>query len=279
MKKLMMMTALAAASLLPQAAKADDTHLNLWPLLSVEDGEADFIWPLGHYKSPREWRFFPIIKDRSLFCVFPELWFAEDIFAVLPLIAANDFGAGALFPVLWWSFVEGSGAFHSIFPLYWYNRHGSDALTFWAGCGLVGCTTGKEGFKSHWALPLYAKTPQNFYSLPYSYVQGQGDAGSTYFLGGLAGLERNANGETTEHWCLPLYHKDLRSFTSLPYSSTWNDKDEMTSWLSVPALSGGWQDRDTWNEIYLLGLGGRTEEADRGFTSSWALPLYLIFLI
>ena len=29
MKKLMMMTALATASLLPQAAKADDTHLNL----------------------------------------------------------------------------------------------------------------------------------------------------------------------------------------------------------------------------------------------------------
>ena len=274
MKKLMMMTALAAASLLPQAAKADDTHLNLWPLLSVEDGEADFIWPLGHYESPQEWRFFPIIKDRSLFCVFPELWFAEDIFAILPLIAANDFGAGALFPVLWWSFFEGSGAFHSVFPLYWYNRHGSDALTFWAGCGLLGCTMGKEGFKSHWALPLYAKTPQNFYSLPYSYVQGQGDAGSTYFLGGLAGREQNANGETTEHWCLPLYHKDLRSFTSLPYSSTWNDKDEMMSWLSVPALSGGWQDRDTWNEIYLLGLGGRTEEADRGFTSSWALPLY-----
>ena len=121
MKKLMMMTALAAASLLPQAAKADDTHLNLWPLLSVEDGEADFIWPLGHYESPQEWRFFPIIKDRSLFCVFPELWFAEDIFAILPLIAANDFGAGALFPVLWWSFFEGSGAFHSVFPLYWYN--------------------------------------------------------------------------------------------------------------------------------------------------------------
>lgn len=273
MKKLMMMTALAAASLLPQAAKADDAHLNLWPLLSVEDGEADFIWPLGHYESPREWRFFPIFKDHGLFCVFPELWFADDFFAVLPLIAKNDFGAGTLFPVLWWD-LKGSDTWHSVFPLYYWHGGGS-STTFWAGCGLLGFTTGEEGFKSHWALPLYAKTLDDaLYTIPYSCVPDANGGESSLFFCGLGGYRRNEEGEVTKNWCFPLWGKTQDRFVSLPYSYTLKDDGSFKSWISPLVLSGGWEEDATWNEIYLLGLGGRTEAADRGFTSSWALPLY-----
>ena len=271
MKKLMIASILAASFCAPTTGRADENRLNLWPLVGYEDGALDVIWPLGHFKDADEWRFFPIVKDRDLFCIFPEFWFANDGFAVLPLVAEYDFGRGTLFPILWWDF-EGPDKTHSVFPLYYY--HGREkATTFWAGCGLAGYNRYHDSV-SHWLLPLYAKTPRNFYSLPYSHVKGQGMAGHDYFLAGLGGRVRNANGATTEHWCLPLYHKDQHSFSSIPYHYTWNDNGDLTSWLSIPALSGGWQDGDTWKTRCLLGLAGGNTNARKGRMESWCAPLY-----
>ncbi len=246
MKKLIMASMLAAAAFAAGTGRADENRLNLWPLVGYDDGALVVIWPLGHFKDSDEWRFFPIIRDRDLFCIFPEFWFTDDGFAVLPLAAEYDFGHGTLFPVLWWD-LSGSDKMHSVFPAYYWR--GSDyATTFWAACGLAGYNRRRDE-ASHWLLPLYAKTPSGFYSLPYSRVI-DGNRASSYFLAGLGGGKRDADGSVTENWLFPLWHKDRTSFTTLPYHCEWNDKGEITSWMSILALSGGWQDRPYWKERY-----------------------------
>ena len=270
MKKLIMASMLAAAAFAAGTGRTDESRLNLWPLVGYEDGALDVIWPLGHFKSSRDWRFFPVIKDNDLFCVFPELWFTRDGFAVLPLAAKYDFVEGTLFPVLWWD-LDGSDKMHSVFPLYYYHGRG-DATTFWAGCGLAGYKRDRDE-TSHWLLPLYARTGSGFYSIPYSRKSHSTNWVEAY-LCGLAGRRTALDGTTYAHWCFPLWHKDQNSFTSLPYHREWDDKGETTSWLSVPALSGGWRDNPYWKERYLLGLGGATWGGKDGLRSSWAFPFY-----
>ena len=270
MKKLMIVSLLAALFCAPTTGRADENRINLWPLVGYEDGAFDFIWPLGHFKSANEWRFFPIVKDHDLFCFFPELWFTDDGFAVLPLVSEYDFGKGTLFPVLWWD-LEGSDKTHSVFPLYYY--HGRDKATpFWAGCGLAGYNRYGDD-AAHWLLPLYAKTRSGFYSVPYSRVK-EGAGWSNLFLCGLGGYSSDENGKTTDSWCFPLYHKDARSFTSLPYHYTWNEKGETTSWISPLALSGGTRKDSQRSDRYLLGLAGWNADASKGFHDSWCAPFY-----
>ena len=272
MKKLIMASMLAATAFEAGTGRADEDRLNLWPLVGYDDGALDVIWPLGHFKDADEWRFFPIVRDHDLFCIFPELWFSDDGFAVLPLATEYDFGRGTVFPVVWWD-LEGTDKTHSIFPAYYW--HGSDyATTFWAGCGLAGYNRYRDDV-SHWLLPVYAKTSRGFYSLPYSRVrEGSGGAASSYFLAGLGGYVQNDDGAVTENWLFPLWHKDRTSFTTLPYHCEWNDKGEITSWMSILALSGGWQDRPYWKERYLLGLAGRNRNEADGLRESWCAPLY-----
>lgn len=274
MKKLMIMAAFVAAGLLPQVGKAGSDHLNLWLLLSVENGDVDFIWPLGQYKHSDSWRFFPIIWDYGTFCVFPELWIGPDMFGVLPLVSRYDFSSGCVFPLAWWDF-DKTSSFNTIFPLYWYNRYGNGNLTAWAGCGLAGFHQQHGSTDSHWLLPLYAKTRGgSFYSIPYTHRRMGGGGDETLFLAGLAGASRNGQGVSTEHWCFPIYSRYANGFTSLPYSFRRNADGSLKSWKSLLALSGGWQEPDAWNEIYLCGLAGRTEGRGNDFSSSWCVPLY-----
>ena len=278
MKKLMMMTTMAVASLWTQTAKADENRLNLWPLLGYEDGELDVIWPLGHFKSSQEWRFFPIIKDRDLFCVFPEFWFANDGFAVLPLVAEYDFGRGTLFPILWWDF-EGSDKTHSVFPLYYY--HGRDkATTFWAGCGLAGYNRNHNEV-SHWLLPLYAKTPRSFTSLPYhrtwnekgettSWISPLALSGGTRkdsqwsdrYLLGLAGRNADANKGFHDSWCAPFYYANNQGTLVTPlYGQTADAK-----W----GLPGWYKDEHTFASPLWYHHTG-----DQGQLDQWMIPALL----
>ncbi|MGN0854894.1 MAG: hypothetical protein ACI4R9_05165 [Kiritimatiellia bacterium] len=269
MKKLLFLSMMAAANL-PFAGRADENRVNLWPLVSYEDGALDVVWPLGHFKDADEWRFFPIVRDRHLFTVFPELWFTNEGFAILPLATEYDFGSGTVFPVLWWN-LEGPNKSHSVFPLYYYHRR-ENATTFWAGCGLVGYNR-RGNTTDHWLLPIYAKTPGSFYSIPYSHVK-EGYCYSDYYFMGLGGRTMNADGETTSTWCFPLWHKDNRSFTSLPYHYTWNAQGEIQSWVSPLALSAAWQEGTIWKERYLFGLGGRNVNKDKDLCESWCVPFY-----
>ena len=270
MKKLILTSMLAAAAFAAGTGRADESRLNLWPLVGYEDGALDVIWPLGHFKDSGEWRFFPVIKDHDLFCVFPEFWFTDDGFAVLPFYAKYDFREGTLFPVLWWD-LAGSDKMHSVFQLYYY--HGcANATTFWAGCGLAGYKRYNDE-TSHWLLPLYMRTGSGFYSIPYSRTSHSTSRDEAY-LCGFAGRKTALDGTTYAHWCFPLWHKDRNSFTSLPYHREWDDKGETTSWLSVLALSGGWRDRPYWKERYLLGLAGRNRNDKNGYSDSWLAPFY-----
>jgi len=269
MKKLIV-ASMMAALFAPMVSRAVEDRLNLWPIMGYDDGALDVIWPLGHFKDSDEWRIFPIIRNRDMFCVFPEFWFMDSGFIVFPLAAEYDFSEGTLFPIVWWD-LDGSGVTHSVFPAYYY--HGRDyATTFWAACGLVGYNRYKTEM-SHWLLPLYVKSPRNFYSIPYSHVR-EGDASSSYFLAGMGGLTWDEDGAVTENWLFPLWHKDRWSFTTLPYHCKWNNDGDITSWLSILALSGGWQEGSWQKGRYLLWLAGRNRNGADGSRESWCAPLY-----
>ena len=45
MKKLMIVSLLAALFCAPTTGRADENRINLWPLVGYEDGAFDFIWP------------------------------------------------------------------------------------------------------------------------------------------------------------------------------------------------------------------------------------------
>lgn len=271
MNKLVVSLMLASAALAPSALRADEDRINLWPLVGYNDGALDVIWPLGHFKDSSEWRFFPVIKDGSLFCVFPEFWFGRNEFAVLPLAAKYDFSAGTLFPVWWWD-LEKEGKMHTLFPAYYYSSSRYKTM-FWAGCGLAGYHHRNGKSASHWLLPLYVKTPDDFLSIPYSRVE-KGEGHVTGFLCGLGGVKSNAKGEAMAHWCLPLWHKDETSLFTLPYYRKWDYQGKTMSWVSALALSGGWQEHTTWKERYLLGLCGRSSDEKSGHSESWCAPFY-----
>jgi len=254
MKRMMFAAMVAAAALAPLAGRADENRLNLWPLVGYNDGAFDFIWPLGHFKDSDEWRFFPIIRDRDLFCVFPELWFTDDGFAVLPLATEYDFGRGTLFPVLWWD-LEGSDIMHSVFPAYYY-RGNDNATTFWAGCGLAGFHRRDGKFTDHRFLPLYLWDDGDFYSLPYSRYR-SGVHLKSRILCGLVGYDSNTNGDYQASWLLPFYSHDKANdeFLTPLYGKT---KD--ANWL-IPFY---YHDE----HLMLTPLFGKTVEAN------WTLPLY-----
>ncbi|MBR4258752.1 MAG: hypothetical protein IKQ17_06970 [Kiritimatiellae bacterium] len=254
MKRLMFAAMVAAAAFAPIAGRADVNRLNLWPLVGYNDGAFDFIWPLGHFKDTDEWRFFPVIREHDLFCVFPEFWFTDDGFAVLPLAAEYDFGEGTLFPVLWWD-LEGSDKMHSVFPAYYY--HGNDhATTFWAFCGLAGFDRRDGKLRDHRFLPLYLWDDGDFYSLPYSRHTDGGRVKSRFFCG-FAGCDSNADGDYQSSWLFPIYSHDKRKgeFITPLYGQT---KD--ASWL-IPLY---YHDES----LTLTPLFGKKAAAH------WTLPLY-----
>lgn len=270
MRKLVLISALAAVLGVGNAAKADENRVNLWPLVGYNDGALDVIWPLGHFKSADDWRFFPIIKDHRTFTIFPELWLNDDSFAVLPFYARYDFGHGTLFPVLWWDLERGNCT-HSLFPLYYYNGSERDPL-FWAGCGLGGYYRQNEEI-NHWLLPLYVKTPKKFLSIPYSRLRGGGCLCESYLMG-MVGWETDPAGSIDTSWCLPLWYKDHSTLLTLPLELDWAPDGSLRKWFSLPLLSAGWQDGVDWNERYLIAMAGRNVNEKTGYRESWLAPLY-----
>ena len=254
MKRLMIAAMAVATACATCESRADENRLNLWPLVGYNDGALDFIWPLGHFKDSDEWRFFPIIRDRGLFCIFPELWFTDDGFAVLPLAAEYDFGRGTLFPVLWWDF-EGSDITHSVFPAYYYHG-GKYGTTFWAACGLAGFKSDKGKVFHHRFLPLYYWDRGDFFSIPYSRYRSGGHLKSRFFFG-LAGCDSDANGDYEASWLFPLYAHDKAN-------------DEFLTPLFGKTKDANWLIPFYYHDesLTLTPLFGKTVEAN------WTLPLY-----
>ncbi len=273
MKKRMMAVVLAAVFFAGAAGGARADRLNLWPILSVDDG-VDVLWPIAHFKSAEEWRVFPVFRGHKFFAVFPELWFWDDGFAILPLGASYDGKSGTLFPLAWWDF-DDFGSMHTLFPLYyWNNQDDGRQRTFWAGCGLGGYRR-DGGRTAHWLLPFYAKGRYgDFFSIPYTRL-GDGDGGrDELYLFGLAGRGVDAGGETAEHWCFPLWYKSPEKLLTLPLCLGRDEEGALESWLSLPLLSWGGRKGDAWSERYLLGLGGRSEDGATGLRRSWLAPFY-----
>lgn len=307
MKKLkfVLVLSLLVAGLSVSPALADE-HVNLWPIYMYESGTHDIIWPLGKYKSTNEWRFFPVIKDRSLFCIFPEFWFGSSEFAVLPIYAKYDFSKGVLFPVLWWDFQHTDRITHSIFPLYGYSSCGYDGdTTFWTMCGLGGyrCVGGTE--PTHWLFPLYWTDSVDFISIPYMRGCKDGKINDFLFLG-LFGRTLASEGNMTAHWMLPLYGKTESGLVAFllgtagynhhdDYTASWcmplyfadnkglflsplwchhiDPQGEIDRWVLPWLLSGGFSKDGVKKNVYLFNAAG-TMSTERGYSASWCMPFY-----
>lgn len=269
-RKIVLVLSLLVAGLSASPASADE-HVNLWPIYMYENGTHDFIWPLGNYKSSDDWRFFPVIKDRSLFCVFPEFWFGSNEFAVLPFYGHYDFSEGVLFPIAGWEKNQYK-TIHSIFPLYWYsNRPQSGNFTFWAACGMGGYAERDGKMRAHWALPFYcAWDDGDFFSIPYSKSSHYSGTDEAYFCGTF-GRTIGSSGTTTDHWFFPFYGKIGKEFISIPYYRERLNEDSY-NWFSLPLLSGGEVHPEKSKGVYLLGLAGYSQ--DNIQFENWCAPLY-----
>lgn len=271
--KSFLVAALFASGLAFVPSASAEEHVNLWPLYMYDKGTHDFIWPLGQYKDSTDWRFFPIVRYGSRFCVFPELWFGSESFAVLPLYARYDFSEGTLFPVVGWE-KKSDLTMHSIFPLYWYsNRPQSGRFLFWAACGLGGYAERNGKMRAHWMLPVYcAWNDGDFFSLPYS-RSSHADGTDEAYLCGLFGRTIAASGETTDHWVFPLYGKIGGDFISLPYFREKLNNDSY-NWFSLPLLSGGEVRPERSSAVYLMGLAGYNH--DNIISEHWCAPFYYV---
>ena len=163
---------------------------------------------------------------------------------------------------------------HWLMPAYYYSKRNSD-IDFWALSGLCGYRSEKyEGDTSrHWALPLYMKNRDAFYSLPYS----QGPFGTRY-LAGMAGTTPSFKDPHTgkpkggSSWVMPFYYcdddgfvtplcgriKDSNWFAPLYYRN--GDKIYTLPYMRTADMS-----------CYLAGLAGHSRN---GEGTSWMFPFY-----
>lgn len=272
MKKRVIFPILAAVLCGGAATGAKADRLNLWPLVSVDDGAVDVLWPIVHYRDSHDWRVLPFMRSHHMFAIVPEVWVSHSTVAALPVVVQTDFSAGTVFPVAWWDFTH-SGSMHSLFPLY-YRKSVPGHSVFWAACGLAGWDAEGER-RSHWALPFYAKGQYgNFYSIPYTRTF-SGDGRTERYLCGLAGRKVLRDGRTVAHWCLPLWHKTSDRLLTLPLRLAWDGHDDLESW-SVPLLLTGYRRYGSGSKEFnlLLRLGGLRWGGPGGWRSSWLLPFY-----
>lgn len=279
MKKLFFSAMLFVATL---EAFASTDRVNLWPIFASDNGQVEviaplfrfgegeqrFLWPLGAYRNSSDWRFFPIMKERNGFGIFPELWIWDDEFAVLPLYCRYDLSEGILFPIVWWN-TRRSHQWNSIFPLYYYGWNGEEDMTFWAGFGLGGYAKRNGRMRAHWLLPFYCVWDNgDFFSIPYSRSRNCEGIDEAYLFG-LAGRTIATDEVATAHWAFPLYGKNEKGFYSLPYIEEWYG--DRTEWFSPLTFSGGSYSSDESESAVLLGILGHKRIQDK--SRIWLFPI------
>ena len=132
----------------------------------------------------------------------------------LGCVTSDESGRGGVFPCVW------SDNGFALYPLYYHaaSERGRNE-TYWAACGLLGWKSTQGSVVADWLLPLYARTRDGFFSLPYSSVDYGREGDSQFYFGGLGGRIRGERGVVEHDWCLPFYYRDPESFVSPFYGS------------------------------------------------------------
>lgn len=274
----------------------DDTRVSLWPLAYHDSKSTSVIWPFFS-TSDDYLGLCPLYSQRGRRGV--------DEFSLLWPFCQHDFktGRGWAFPFIW------TPDMFTIFPIFWNDPDGTTVFplgghhvlgrneTYWAACGLAGCSFADGGLTDAWLFPAFYASPDEFVSLPYYSFRGKG-RDCEGLLAGMIGWTSDGDG-LDSCWTLPLFYWSDELFLSLPFSCTENGWTTAllagaagdTNWLlplylktkqwlhtplfswatdgsdryfSLPLLSYAERDRMT----FLLGLAGH--RADRG----WIFPLY-----
>ena len=229
-----------------------DDHFAVRPLYSRYGSEHNFLWPIGQYDTQKEkGRFFPVFWGKDYFDIFPIVWNHGDFHSLFPLFYYEKNDYMILFPIVWWGIEEKS---FTLFPLFGHSPERSWVFPLFyhdSDVTMVTPFAGKSREGASWLLPFYWHDNDVTWITP--------------FFG------KNRFGDS---WLIPLYASVSGGFLSpLWCGGSSGDGDEKSSWwCAPPLLSWGSDVKGMRDDRYLLGLGGysRDEESSR----SWVMPLY-----
>ena len=201
-----------------------DDHFAVRPLYSRYGSEHNFLWPIGQYDTQKEkGRFFPVFWGKDYFDIFPIVWNHGDFHSLFPLFYYEKNDYMILFPIVWWGIEEKS---FTLFPLFGHSPERS------------------------WVFPL-------FYH----------DSDVTWITA-LYGQTKDAS------WTFPVWYRDKESFASWFWGGHWNDKGELDWWIVPPLLTSGGRDENGSRFSVLTVLGGARWDGPDGYRSSWCFPLW-----
>ena len=205
-------------------------------------------------KDDTNW-FFPVAWDGDgRFSVLPVFWWTKNWFVLGPFATAQERDEGTLFPLVYWDY-----------------EIGKDHL--WYGAGLGGYWRDYGKPTAHWLLPLYAKTGDGVFTIPFSRLDRK-TRHTDFYLCGLGGYEGSEAGYRSS-WVLPFYYHDQDGLYTPLYGST----DE-SSWMAPFYYRNKtgfhtllWSSTDTawWT---LFGLAGGKTNVARTWHSNWVFPFY-----
>ena len=179
-----------------------------WLLPFYFDGEErTYITPLygRNKKKESEWLIPLYWRDKDSF-VTPLYGRSEGTEWLLPLYTRNEEGVNTIPFSYWDSAKKGTRGFFSLPILSGASWETNSCEYTWVSlAGLVGGTSNATGKrKSQWAVPLYYRDQDSFYSIPFGY-EGGGTYTNTYFAAGLAGVR---SGKKEGGWLFPIYNKE-----------------------------------------------------------------------
>lgn len=198
---------------------------------------------------------FPVAwSETGRFSVFPVFWWTKNWFVLGPYVTATEKNIGTLFPLI-----------------YWNSEDGDEHL--WTLGGIWGYWRDFRKPAAHWLLPLYAKTDDGVFTIPFSRLDRK-TRHTDFYLCGLGGYEGTESGCRCS-WAFPFYYHDQDGLYTPLYGST----DEST-WLTpfyYRSKTGFhtllWSSTDTaWWTLFGL-VGGKTNVA-RSWRSNWVFPFY-----
>jgi len=122
----------------------------------------------------------------------------------------SESGSHGVFPCVW----SDNGC--ALYPLYYQSTTDrGQTETCWMLCGLTGWRIYRGVRKTDWLVPIYARGPEWFASIPYTTLDDM-RASSQFWLAGLGGKIVDERGELDRHWVLPFYYRD-RNLLATPF--------------------------------------------------------------
>jgi len=168
----------------------------------------------------------------------------------------SESGSRGVFPCVW----SDNGC--AFYPLYYQSTTDrGQTETYWMLCGLTGWRTHRGELKTDWLVPLYARGPDWFASIPYTTIDDGVRANSQFWLGGLGGRIVDARGELDRHWVLPFYYRD-RELLATPFYG----KSKDAEWI-FPLYCQG----KTWSANLLYARKDDEVSGEHGWFSPWIL--------